>query len=195
MNRSSARCWLPLLNSPLRDQSLTCILIHIWLVAAAAGKQTSGYWLPFPRGTSVVLSSSFRGRHQSRHNRINDLHYRAFVTSGSLTTKEPQVFVPTAKARESVLEFPWRQGRYLARNGQTTRVGIIVNLMHVAASLLTLSLQQLTSTRLWIKYIDIHVCWLCVDGNPDIECLHWQGKVRQRNCSTEFPSYISILCP
>ena len=54
------------------------------------------------------------GRH-SRHNQINDLLCRAFVSSGTLATREPHgLCTNTGKRPDGVTQLPWRRGRCLA---------------------------------------------------------------------------------
>lgn len=54
------------------------------------------------------------GRH-SRHNQVNDLICRAFISSGTLATREPQCLCTSAGKRpDGVTQVPWKRGRCLA---------------------------------------------------------------------------------
>ena len=54
------------------------------------------------------------GRH-SRHNQVNDLLARAFISTGTLTTREPQsLCTNSGKRPDGVTLVPWRRGRCLA---------------------------------------------------------------------------------
>ena len=54
------------------------------------------------------------GRH-SRHNQINDLLCRAFVSSGTQATREPHgLCTRISKRPDGVTQLPWRRGRCLA---------------------------------------------------------------------------------
>jgi len=54
------------------------------------------------------------GRH-SRHNQINDILCRAFVSSGTLATREPYgLCTSNGKRPDGVTQLPWRRGRCLA---------------------------------------------------------------------------------
>jgi len=54
------------------------------------------------------------GRH-SRHNQVNDLICRAFASSGTLATREPQgLCTRDGKRPDGVTQVPWKRGRCLA---------------------------------------------------------------------------------
>lgn len=54
------------------------------------------------------------GRH-SRHNQVNDLLARAFISTGTLTTREPHsLCTNSGKRPDGVTQVPWRRGRCLA---------------------------------------------------------------------------------
>ena len=54
------------------------------------------------------------GRH-SRHNQINDLLCRAFVSTGTLATREPHsLCTRDAKRPDGVTQVPWKRGRRIA---------------------------------------------------------------------------------
>ena len=54
------------------------------------------------------------GRH-SRHNQVNDLLCRAFVSTGTLATREPHsLCTRDGKRPDGVTQVPWRKGRCIA---------------------------------------------------------------------------------
>jgi len=54
------------------------------------------------------------GRH-SRHNQVNDLLCRAFISTGTLATREPlSLCNSSGKRPDGVTQVPWRRGRCLA---------------------------------------------------------------------------------
>ena len=54
------------------------------------------------------------GRH-SRHNQVNDLLARAFISTGTLTTREPHsLCTNNGKRPDGVTQVPWKRGRCLA---------------------------------------------------------------------------------
>jgi hypothetical protein len=54
------------------------------------------------------------GKH-SRHNQVNELLCRAFVSTGTLATREPQsLCTSSGKRPDGVTQVPWRRGRCLA---------------------------------------------------------------------------------
>ena len=54
------------------------------------------------------------GRH-SRHNQVNDLLCRAFISTGTLATREPYCFCTNdGKRPDGVTQVPWRRGRCVA---------------------------------------------------------------------------------
>jgi hypothetical protein len=56
------------------------------------------------------------GRH-SRHNQVNDLLCRAFVSAGTLATREPHSLCTRDEKRpDGVTQVPWRKGRCIARD-------------------------------------------------------------------------------
>jgi hypothetical protein len=56
------------------------------------------------------------GRH-SRHDQLNDLLRRAFISSGTLATREPHgICTSNSKRPDGVTQIPWRRGRCLAWN-------------------------------------------------------------------------------
>ena len=53
------------------------------------------------------------GRH-SRHNQVNDILQRAFISAGVLATREPLGLCTNGKRPDGITSVPWRKGRCLA---------------------------------------------------------------------------------
>jgi len=61
------------------------------------------------------LSCRHGSGRQSRHNQVNDIVYRAFISAGTLATREPHsLCTTTGKRPDGVTLVPWQRGRCLA---------------------------------------------------------------------------------